>query len=76
MAHDRYERSIPIDPLPSNQEPYVHIIAPNIDRISRDQFRRGSVERRRAIRGLIIFGCALAVVAVVSVVGALIASLH
>jgi hypothetical protein len=76
MAHTPPERGTPIDPLPSTQEPYIRIIAPNIDRVSRDSFRRGSVERRRAIRGLIVFGIAIALVAVVAVVGALIAAHH
>jgi hypothetical protein len=69
MPNERYEEGIPIDPLPSTQEPYLHIIAPNIDRISRDSFRPGSVERRRAIRGLVIFGIAVAVVAIVAAIG-------
>jgi hypothetical protein len=76
MPHKRNEQGIPIDPLASTQEPYVHLIAPNIDRISRDTFRRGSVERRRAIRGLIVFGVAVVLVALVTVVGLLIASPH
>jgi hypothetical protein len=70
------ESGIPIDPFPSTQEPYVHIIAPNIDRISRASFARGSVERGRAIRGAIVLGIVIAVVAMVAVVGVLIGSLH
>jgi hypothetical protein len=54
----------------------VHIIAPNLDRISRDAFKRGTVERGRAIRGLVVLGCAIALVFVVAIVGSLIASLH
>jgi len=76
MRRNRPERGIPIDPLPSTQEPYVRLIAPNIDRISRDWFRGGSVERRRALRGLIVFGIAIALVAVVAVVAVLIAAHH
>jgi hypothetical protein len=76
MARNRPERSIPIDPLPSTQEPYIHIIAPNIDHISRDQFRKGSLERRRAIRGLIVFGIAVALVGIIAIGAAVIASMH
>jgi hypothetical protein len=76
MARNRPERSIPIDPLPSTQEPYIHIIAPNLDRISRDSFRRGTVEGRRAKRGLVVFAVVLVIVAVVAAVGILIVSLR
>ncbi len=76
MPRKPYESGTPIDPLPSTQEPYVGIIAPNIDRISRASFARGSVERRRVIRGAIVLGVVIAVVAVVSVVAVLIGSSH
>jgi hypothetical protein len=69
MPRKRPERPIAIDPLQSSQEPFVRIIAPNLDRISRDSFRRGSVERRSIIRGLIIFGIVIALVIVVAVLG-------
>jgi hypothetical protein len=66
MARTRSEPSIPIDPLASTQEPYIRIIAPNLDKISRDSFRRGTIEGRRARRGLIVFALLLGVVAAIA----------
>ena len=71
MERSRLSEGIPIDPLESNQEPYVHIIAPNIDHISRASSRRGSLELRRMLRGLAVLG-----MAVVAAIGALFASIH
>jgi hypothetical protein len=74
MAHDRRERATPIDPLPSTQEPYITIIAPNLEHISPDTFRRGSLERRRALRGLLVLGVVVVLVAAVAIVGSVLAS--
>jgi hypothetical protein len=74
MAHKRTERSIPIDPLPSTQEPYVRLIAPNLDRVSRATFRRGTIEGRRAKRGLIVLAIVVVLAAVVAIVGVLISA--
>jgi hypothetical protein len=76
MARSRLNQGTPIEPLESSQEPYVHIIAPNIDHISRASFRRGSVERRRIGRGLIVLGVAVGAMAVVGAVGAVFAFIH
>jgi hypothetical protein len=76
MMRPRWDDGTPIDPLDSGQEPYVHIIAPNIDHISRANFRPGSLELRRILRGLAVLGIAIGVMAVVATVGGLIASLH
>jgi hypothetical protein len=76
MARSRANDGFPLDPLESNQEPYVHIIAPNIDHISRASFRPGSVELRRILRGLAVLGVALGIVALVAVIGSIIASTH
>jgi hypothetical protein len=75
MARSRGNHGSPIDPLESGQEPFVHIVAPNIDHISRANFRRGSLELRRILRGLAVLGIAVAVVVVVAVVGPLVTSL-
>jgi hypothetical protein len=76
MPRSRLDQGIPIDPLDSSQEPYVHIVAPNIDHISRDTFRAGSVERRRVLRGLAVFAIAIGILVVFGVVGALLVALQ
>jgi hypothetical protein len=76
VGRSRLNEGIPIDPFESNQEPYVHIITPNIDHISRASFRRGSLELRRIVRGLAVLGVAVGVVAVVAAIGALFASMQ
>jgi hypothetical protein len=73
VPDSRLDEGTPIDPFESDQEPYVRIIAPGIDRVSRGMFARGSVERRRALRGLAILGVAVGVAVVVAAIGVLIA---
>lgn len=74
MPLSRPDDGIPINPYESDQEPYVHIVAPGIDQISRATFRRGSLEFRRVLRGLAVLGVAVGVLVVVAVIGALVAS--
>ena len=73
MARDpRDEPAIPIDPFPSYQEPYVHIIAPNIDRIDPSTWRRGSVEGRRVGRALIVLAVVIGLAIVIAGIGLLV----
>lgn len=74
MVHKRPEPSIPIEPVPSTQEPYARLIAPNIDRVSRDTFRRGTIEGRRAKRGVIVLATVLILAAGVAIVGVLLSA--
>jgi hypothetical protein len=76
VPDSRLDEGTPVDPFESNQEPYIHIVAPGIDRISRGIFAKGSVERRRALRGLAILGVAVSVAVVIAAIGTLIAWLH
>ena len=68
----RDEPGIPIDPFPSTQEPYVHIIAPNIDHIDPSTWRRGTVEGRRVFRAVILLAVIIGVAVVVAGIGLLI----
>lgn len=74
MAHNHPERATPIEPLSADQEPFMRIIAPGLNHLSRDTFRRGSVERRRAIRGIIVLAVVIVAAAVIAVIGTLVAT--
>jgi hypothetical protein len=73
MEHDVRDE-VPFDPAGTDQEPFLHIVAPNLDRISRSSFTRGSVSRRRIVRAGLLLVAILAGIAVVAVVGGVFAS--
>ena len=69
---DRRDRPLPYGLPDDPQEPFVSIVAPNIDKVSALSFYRTSVAGRRSRRGLIAF--ATSVAAGVVVIGIVVAA--
>ncbi|ANF31615.1 hypothetical protein A0130_07960 [Leifsonia xyli] len=57
---DGRDRPLPYGLPDDPQEPFVAIVAPNIDKVSGLSFDRGTVAGRRSRRGLIAFGASVA----------------